>query len=460
MAFIKGEPISLKPPIERAILVSAPLKRSAHKIHADEYLEELARLTDTAGAEVVGFVTQNLDRPHAATYLGSGKVEELKDRIAELQATLVIFDDELSPAQSKNVETLIDKRVMDRAELILDIFATRARSNEARVQVELAQLEYMLPRLKRMWTHLDTMKGGIGMRGPGETQLESDRRLIQARVRILKDRLHDVERARDQQRQGRDSHFRIALVGYTNAGKSSILRSLSNDRDVFVEDRLFATLDPLTREIELGEGYVALLTDTVGFIRKLPHHLVASFRATLAEAREADLLLHVIDASHPTWEAQRDVVHEVLNDLGLSDKPQLHVLNKMDAIPESDRDALRTRVTNIMPGSVFVSALEQGGLDTLQEHIRTTMRNTRPVYEIRVPVSNGKMLAEIHRDGEVLDQRNDDESMVVRARLDERAIGKLRHAGARVMVVPRGVTKFVSAEEAATVDAVEVPTEV
>lgn len=458
MAFIKGEPISLKPPVERAILVSAPLKRSAHKLHADEYLEELARLADTAGAEVVGFVTQNLDRPHAATYLGSGKVEELKDRISELQATLVIFDDELSPAQSKNVETLVNMRVMDRAELILDIFATRARSNEARVQVELAQLEYMLPRLKRMWTHLDTMKGGIGMRGPGETQLESDRRLIQARVRILKERLQDVERARDQQRQGRDTHFRIALVGYTNAGKSSILRSLSNDGDVFVEDRLFATLDPLTREIDLGEGYDALLTDTVGFIRKLPHHLVASFRATLAEAREADLLLHVIDASHPTWEAQRDVVHEVLNDLGLSDKPQLHVLNKMDAIPESDREALRTRVNNIMPDSVFVSALEKGGLESLQENIRTTMRNTRPLYEIRVPVANGKMLAEVHRDGEVIDQRNDGDVMVVRARLDERAIGKLRHSGARVMVMPRGTTKFTAAELAD--DVVEVASEV
>ncbi|MGV3710216.1 MAG: GTPase HflX [Gemmatimonas sp.] len=407
-------------------------------MHADEYLEELARLTDTAGANVVGFVTQNLDRPNAATYLGSGKVEELKDRIAELRATLVIFDDELTPAQSKNVETAINTRVMDRAELILDIFATRARSNEARVQVELAQLEYMLPRLKRMWTHLDTMKGGIGMRGPGETQLESDRRIIQARVRVLKERLHDVERARDQQRQGRDAHFRVALVGYTNAGKSSILRSLSKDRDVFVEDRLFATLDPLTREIDMGEGYHALLTDTVGFIRKLPHHLVASFRATLAEAREADLLLHVIDASHPTWEAQRDVVHEVLNDLGLSSRPQLHVMNKMDAVPESDREALRTRVDNIMPGSVFVSALQSGGLESLQEHIRTVMRTTRPLYEIRVPVTNGRMLADVHRDGEVLDQRNEDEVMVVRARLDERAIGKLRQAGARIMVVPRG----------------------
>jgi GTP-binding protein HflX len=355
-----------------------------------------------------------------------------------LQATLVIFDDELTPAQSKNVETAINTRVMDRAELILDIFATRARSNEARVQVELAQLEYMLPRLKRMWTHLDTMKGGIGMRGPGETQLESDRRLIQARVRILKERLHDVERARDQQRHGRDSHFRVALVGYTNAGKSSILRALSHDKEVFVEDRLFATLDPLTREIDMGEGYHALLTDTVGFIRKLPHHLVASFRATLAEAREADLLLHVIDASHPTWEAQRDVVHEVLNDLGLSTRPQLHVMNKMDAVPESEREALHTRVDNIMPGSVFVSAVAKGGLEALQEHIRTVMRTTRPLYEIRVPVTNGRMLADVHRDGEVLEQRNEDEVMVVRARLDERAIGKLRQAGARIMVVPRG----------------------
>jgi len=438
VVFIKGEPISLKPPVERAILVSAPLKRSSAKLHADEYVEELARLADTAGAEVVGYVTQNLDRPNSATYLGSGKVEELKDRIAELNATLVIFDDELSPAQSKNVETIINTRLMDRAELILDIFATRARSNEARVQVELAQLEYMLPRLKRMWTHLDSMKGGIGMRGPGETQLESDRRLIQARVRILKERLVDVERARDQQRSGRDAHFRIALVGYTNAGKSSILRSLSNDREVFVEDRLFATLDPLTREIDLGEGYHGLLTDTVGFIRKLPHHLVASFRATLAEAREADLLLHVIDASHPTWEAQRDVVHEVLADLGLSDKLQLHVMNKMDAVPEDQREALHTRVDNIMPGAVYVSALEKNGLDALQERIRTIMRNSRPLYEIRIPVSNGRMMAEVHRDGEVLDQRNDGELMVVRARLSERSIGKLRHDGARIMVVPRG----------------------
>lgn len=448
MAAIKGELISLKPPAERAILVSAPLKRSAAKLHADEYVEELARLADTAGAEVVGYVTQQLDRPHAATYLGSGKVDELKERIQELEATLVIFDDELSPAQSKNVEELIGTRLMDRAELILDIFATRARSNEARVQVELAQLEYMLPRLKRMWTHLDTMKGGIGMRGPGETQLETDRRLIQARVRMLKERLADVERARTQQRQGRDSHFRVALVGYTNAGKSSILRALSHDREVFVEDRLFATLDPLTREIDLGEGYNTLLTDTVGFIRKLPHHLVASFRATLAEAREADLLLHVIDASHPTWEAQRDVVHEVLADLGLAAKPQLHVMNKMDALPLPQRDALRDRVTTIMPDSVFVSALEPGGLTALQEHIRTMMRSARPLYEIRIPVGNGKMLSDVHRDGEVLEQANEGDTMIVRVRLDERAIGKLRHDGARIMVVPRDARPLVAMHDA------------
>jgi len=283
----------------------------------DEHLEELARLVDTAGAEVVGSLTQLVDRPHPGTYLGSGKLDELALRIQELGATLIVFDDELSPAQSRNIEVATNTRVMDRAELILDIFATRARSAEARMQVELAQLEYTLPRLTRMWTHLDTMKGGIGMRGPGETQLETDRRLIQHRIKVIKERLVDVERAREVQRRMRSGQFKVALVGYTNAGKSSILRSMADDREVFVEDRLFATLDPLTREVDVGEGYTVLLTDTVGFIRKLPHHLVASFRATLSEAKEADLLLHVVDASHPSWEEHRDVVDDVLADLGL-----------------------------------------------------------------------------------------------------------------------------------------------
>lgn len=404
----------------------------------DEHLEELARLADTAGAQVVGTLTQQLDRPHPGTYLGSGKVEELKLRIQELGATLVIFDDELTPAQGKNIELVVRTRVMDRAELILDIFATRARSSEARMQVELAQLEYLLPRLTRMWTHLEKMRGGIGMRGPGETQLETDRRLIQHRIRILKERLTDVERAREIQRQGRHTHFRVALVGYTNAGKSSILRNLANDGEVFVEDRLFATLDPLTREVEVGDGYTVLLTDTVGFIRKLPHHLVASFRATLAEAREADLLLHVIDSSHPAWEEQRDVVDGVLNDLGLSERPLTYVMNKMDAVPEDEAAAVRERVANLMPNSLFVSALAPGGLDALKASLLHSLRTQRPVLEVQIPAANGRLIAEVHRDGEVLEQRADDDVIVLKARLDERTIGRLRQAGARVKVVQGG----------------------
>ena len=417
----------------------------------DEHLEELARLADTAGAQVVGTLTQQLDRPHPGTYLGSGKVEELKLRIQELGATLVIFDDELTPAQGKNIELVVRTRVMDRAELILDIFATRARSSEARMQVELAQLEYLLPRLTRMWTHLEKMRGGIGMRGPGETQLETDRRLIQHRIRILKERLADVERAREVQRQGRHTHFRVALVGYTNAGKSSVLRNLANDSEVFVEDRLFATLDPLTREVEVGDGYTVLLTDTVGFIRKLPHHLVASFRATLAEAREADLLLHVIDSSHPAWEEQRDVVDGVLNDLGLSERPLTYVMNKMDAVHEDEAAALRERVANLMPNSLFVSALTPGGLDALKASLLNSLRTQRPVLEVQIPAGNGRLIAEVHRDGEVLDQRVDDDVLVLKARLDERTIGRLRQAGARVKVVQGGAPQQVPARAGATV---------
>ncbi len=416
------------------MLVAAPSKSSRARAHMDEHLEELGRLADTAGAEVVGILTQQLDRPHAGTYLGKGKIEELKQRIQEVGATLVIFDDELSPAQSKNIELAVNTRVMDRAELILDIFATRARSSEARMQVEVAQLKYMLPRLTRMWTHLEKFRGGIGVRGPGETQLETDRRLIQHRIKVLTEKLEDVDRAREVQRHQRQSHFRVGLVGYTNAGKSSILRALANDLDVFVEDRLFATLDPLTREIEIGDGYTVLLTDTVGFIRKLPHHLVASFRATLAEAKEADLLLHVIDASHPAWEEHRTVVDAVLADLDLAQQPTLHVMNKMDLLPPEDADALRQRVTNIMPDSLFVSALEPGGLEVLRSALRDALRGQRPLLEIRIPAANGRLLAELHRDGEVLDQHHEGDTMVVRARLDERSMGRMRHAGARITV--------------------------
>jgi len=321
---------------------------------------------------------------------------------------------------------------MDRAELILDIFATRARTSEAKMQVELAQLEYMLPRLTRMWTHLEKFRGGIGMRGPGETQLETDRRLISHRIRQLKDRLGDVARARETQRQGRRGSFRGSLVGYTNAGKSSILRGLSGARDVFVEDRLFATLDPLTREVELGDNNRVLLTDTVGFIRKLPHHLVASFRATLEEVTEADLLLHVIDASHATWEEQRVVVNGVLEELGVHGKRVLHVFNKIDLVREDTLLALEERITNLLPNSVFVSATADGGLEPLRRALLSQTRALKPLAEIRLHAGEGKLLAEIHRLGEVVEQRTDGSELVVRARIDEALVGRLRRAGARV----------------------------
>jgi GTP-binding protein HflX len=387
---------------------------------------------DTAGAVVVGNITQQIDRPNPATYLGKGKIEELGTLIDELNATLIIFDDELTPAQGKNVEDATGKRVMDRAELILDIFATRARTSEAKLQVELAQLEYMLPRLTRMWTHLEKTRGGIGMRGPGETQLETDRRLINTRIKQLKEKLGDVTRAREIQRQGRRGAFRASLVGYTNAGKSSILRGLSGARDVFVEDRLFATLDPLTREVDLGDNNRVLLTDTVGFIRKLPHHLVASFRATLEEVSDADLLLHVIDASHAQWEEQRHVVNGVLDELGVHDKPVLHVFNKIDRIPSELLIPLEERITNLLPNSVFVSAQSESALEPLRRALLTKTRALRPMSEIRLGASDGRLLAEIHRLGEVVEQRTDGTDLIVRARVDDALAGRLRRAGAQV----------------------------
>ena len=418
--------------MERALLVGAPLKRGRDRHNLREHLDELRRLADTAGALVVGELTQQLDRPHAGTYLGAGKLEELRATVAETHASLVVFDDELSPSQSKNIEDAIGQRVVDRAELILDIFATRARSAESKMQVELAQLEYMLPRLTRMWTHLEKFRGGIGVRGPGETQLETDRRLISHRIKLLKQRLRDVEKGRAVRRGGRKEEFRASLVGYTNSGKSSILRALADAPDIFVEDRLFATLDPLTREVPLEDNARALVTDTVGFIRKLPHHLVASFRATLEEAKDADLLLHVVDASYRMWDEQRDVVIDVLEDLGLHDRPVLLVFNKIDLLDESDLVAMQERVLADNPMAVFVSATAPSGLGPLRRSLQAALRLRRPVAEISMSSSDGKLLAEIHREGEVLEQRTVGDRLVLRARVDERLAGRLRRAGAVV----------------------------
>jgi GTP-binding protein HflX len=444
--------IELTAPVERAFLVGAQLKRPAGRNGGNaltagagtgtsrsqamtEHLDELAELVDTAGGIVVGQLTQQIDRPSPATYLGKGKIDELSQRISDTEATLIVFDDELTPAQGKNIEDATGRRVMDRAELILDIFATRARSSEAKMQVELAQLEYMLPRLMRMWTHLEKFRGGIGMRGPGETQLETDRRLINHRIRLLKQRLGEVQKSREIRRIGRKGQFRASLVGYTNAGKSSILKALSGEQSVFVEDRLFATLDPLTREIHLAENTTVLLTDTVGFIRKLPHDLVASFRATLEEVAEADLLLHVIDASAPTWEEQRIVVNQVLGEIGASHTPTLYVFNKIDRIPHEHLIALETRISNLVPGSIFVSAVADEGLEPLRRALLAQARARRPLSEIRLPLHDGKLLAEIHREAEVLEQKHEGEELVLVARLEESLAGKLRRAGAGV--IPR-----------------------
>jgi GTP-binding protein HflX len=332
----------------------------------DDHLEELARLADTAGARVVGTLIQHLQAPTPNLFLGEGKVEELGALARDVDATLVLFDDELTPVQGKNLEAALKLRIMDRAELILDIFATRARSREAKLEVELAQLQYLLPRLARMWVHLSRIRGGIGLRGPGETQIETDRRMIRRKISRLREQLADVERHRAVLRQGRERRGvrTAALVGYTNAGKSSLLKALTGE-DAFVEDRLFATLDTLAREAHVGGGRRLRIVDTVGFIRKLPHHLVASFRATLEEAAEADVILHVIDASHPQWEEHVAVVDEVLADLALDRKSVVHVFNKLDAVP--DAGGFRARALATYPPAACVSALrrEVGELDTL-----------------------------------------------------------------------------------------------
>ena len=391
-----------------------------------EHMEELQRLTDTAGGKVVGTLIQRIDSPTPQTYIGKGKVEELRRFVAEREADLVIFDEELKPDQAKNLEDALDTRIMDRSELILDIFASRARTREAKLQVELAQLQYLLPRLARMWTHLSRIRGGIGLRGPGETQIETDRRLINRRIAELRRKLKDVAEARATQRKRREGEFRVALVGYTNAGKSSILRALSGS-DVFVEDRLFATLDSATRQVDLGSGYECLITDTVGFIRKLPHHLVASFRSTLEEAREADLLLHVIDASHPDRDEQVEVVDEVLADLELDKRPQILVFNKVDRFTHGEEEALRDRVRAFTETpAVFVSAVEEGGLEPLVEAIRARVRHRYPQVEVDLPAADGELLASLHREGEVLNQKGNGARIRVTARIPEALLGRLR----------------------------------
>ena len=416
----------MRTPVDRAILVGTPPRQAINPALIEDHLEELARLTDTAGGKVVGCLTQRINKPNPRVYLGEGKATELKELVFNQEGNLVIFDDELTPAQGKNLEDFLGVRVMDRSELILDIFATRARSSEARMQVELAQLEYLLPRLRRMWIHLSRIRGGIGLRGPGETQLETDRRLIRKRISILRSKLRQVAKAREVQRQQREGTFQAVLVGYTNAGKSSLLGSLSGS-DLFIEDRLFATLDSATRTVDLGQGYQALITDTVGFIRKLPHHLVASFHSTLEEAKEANVLLHVIDASREDWEDQYDVVMGVLSELGLAKASKVLVFNKVDLITHAEEEMLRRRIRTIEPTpAVFVSARDENTLIALRETLGARIRAKLVEVVAHIPVSNGRMISRIYEEAEILNRVDENMTVSITARVSPAFLGRLK----------------------------------
>ncbi len=313
---------------EKVVLVGLIYAQQDEK-QVNEYLDELEFLADTAGAEVWERFTQRLDNPHPATFVGSGKLQEIRDFVEVHEIDSVIFDDELSATQIRNIEKELQCKILDRTNLILDIFAKRAQTAHAKTQVELAQYQYILPRLTRMWTHLERQKGGIGMRGPGETQIETDRRIILDKISKLKDQLVKIDKQMMVQRQNRGKMVRVALVGYTNVGKSTIMNLLSKS-EVFAENKLFATLDTTVRKVVVG-NLPFLMTDTVGFIRKLPHHLVESFKSTLDETREADILIHVADISHPGFEEQVDVVNQTLSEIGASDKPMIYLFNKIDA---------------------------------------------------------------------------------------------------------------------------------
>lgn len=388
-------------PRERAIIV-AVIKKGADPEVVREHLDELTLLLDTAGADVAGRMTQERDRPDLATAIGKGKVVELKELIESLSAQFVVFDDELSPMQVRNLEEELGVKVLDRSGVILDIFASRARSIEARTQVELAQLEYLFPRLTRMWTHLSKQFGGIGTKGPGETQIETDRRMYRTRMQRLREKLHEIDAQRAVQRKGREELPRFALVGYTNAGKSSLMRQLTQ-ADVYVEDRLFATLDTTVRAIELPSGQRAVVSDTVGFIRKLPPQLVASFRSTLAETLEADVLLHVVDLSHPHFRDHLTVVDETLRSLGAEDIPQIIVFNKIDLVedPHLIGDAEAE-----YPNCVFVSAARGLNITRLLQRMQEIYEESAILRVLTIPYEDMRMVAKIYDDVEVL-QRTD-----------------------------------------------------
>ena len=384
---------------EKAILIGLITPKLTQD-QVDEYLEELSFLAKTAGVNPAKRFTQKLPNPDNTTFLGKGKINEVKEYVKDEKIDVVIFDDDLNPSQLKNIQKIFLKtKILDRSNLILDIFASRAQTAQARTQVELAQYEYLLPRLTRMWTHLERQKGGIGMRGPGETQIETDRRIIKDKISLLKKKLAKIDKQSLTRRKGRADMIRVALVGYTNAGKSTLMNKLSKS-EIFAENKLFATLDTTVRKVVL-KNLPFLLSDTVGFIRKLPHQLVASFKSTLDEVRESDLLLHVVDISNPNFEEQIEIVNKTISDIGAQSKPQLIIFNKIDAytyeIKEEDdltpikkenlslNDLKQTWMSKLNIDSIFISALDKINFDELREIL---YERVKAMHVKRYPYNN------------------------------------------------------------------------
>ena len=405
---------------QRALLVGTGIGTRSVEV-AEESLAELARLTDTAGADAVEIVLQRRDHPDSRTYIGKGKAEELRESVKALDIDVVIFDDELSPAQQRNLEKIFEVDVVDRVALILDIFAQHAASQEGMLQVELAQLRYQMPRLRGRGGVLSQQGGGIGTRGPGETQLEVDRRRIQRRVARLERDLSELVRKRGTQRKARMKipMPNVALVGYTNAGKSTVLNRIT-EAHVLVENRLFSTLDPTTRRLRLSGGEIVLVSDTVGFVRRLPHQLVEAFRSTLEEVADADLLLHIVDAGAADIIGQVAAVRAVLAEVGASDLPEFMVINKIDTVDE----ATIAEVRRMLPDATPVSALTGEGIPDLLQLIATQLRSVSNIVELGVPYARGDVLASLHREGEVLVEVHEADQVRVQVRISEATAGR------------------------------------